>query len=290
MKEPAAAPGAPASPSPSVAARSGWSRALDGGSLVLLLTLVLVLLRFSGPWPLRIAVTALAVSGLVRPRWQSSSWLWLAFAALLGVRLVVDWPLPDNHVYLLAYWCLALGLTRFAERPDEACAQAARLLIAGCFGFAVLWKAWLSPDFVDGTFFRVTLQLDHDPEGLVEKAGDALGIVQSRVKGDLARFKEYIENRGAAQGGWRGDVQRPPVGVGKDGHGAQAHASCRPDDPAGDLAAIGDEHGLQHGHILNMPKRVSGIGALSAAERLKATTLRVSAGSMMPSSHSRAEA
>jgi uncharacterized membrane protein len=54
---------------------------------------------------------------------------------------------------------------------------------------------------------RVTLQLDHDPQGFVEKAGDALGIIQRRVKGDLANFKKFIESRGVEEGGWRGDVQ-----------------------------------------------------------------------------------
>ncbi|WP_214404656.1 SRPBCC family protein [Pseudonocardia lacus] len=63
---------------------------------------------------------------------------------------------------------------------------------------------------IDDDTTRVTLQLDHDPQGFVEKAGDALGIVQNRVKGDLKRFKDYIENRGAAEGGWREDVNRPP--------------------------------------------------------------------------------
>ena len=43
-------------------------------------------------------------------------------------------------------------------------------------------------------------------------------------------------------------------------------------------------------HILNTPNFVSGIGALSAAEKHKASTRRVSAGVMMPSSHSRAVA
>jgi uncharacterized membrane protein len=63
---------------------------------------------------------------------------------------------------------------------------------------------------IDDDTTRVTLQLDHDPQGFVEKAGDALGIVQRRVKGDLERFKEYIEARGSAEGGWRGDVKRAP--------------------------------------------------------------------------------
>ena len=57
---------------------------------------------------------------------------------------------------------------------------------------------------------RVTLQLDHDPQGLVEVVGDALGIVQRRVKGDLAKFKSYIEARGHEDGAWRGDVDAPP--------------------------------------------------------------------------------
>ncbi len=42
---------------------------------------------------------------------------------------------------------------------------------------------------------RVSLQLMYDPEGFVEKTGDALGVVSSRVEGDLKRFKEFIENR-----------------------------------------------------------------------------------------------
>ena len=57
---------------------------------------------------------------------------------------------------------------------------------------------------------RVTLQLDHDPQGFLEKAGDALGIIQRRVKGDLKNFKQFIESRGVEEGSWRGDVQAPP--------------------------------------------------------------------------------
>ena len=41
-------------------------------------------------------------------------------------------------------------------------------------------------------------------------------------------------------------------------------------------------------HIRNTPKRVSGIGAFSAADMPKASTVRVSAGAITPSSHSRA--
>ncbi len=56
------------------------------------------------------------------------------------------------------------------------------------------------------TTTRVTVQMDWQPEGLVEKVGDKLGFDERRVKGDLARFKKLVEERGAASGGWRGDV------------------------------------------------------------------------------------
>ena len=59
---------------------------------------------------------------------------------------------------------------------------------------------------LDDARTRVMLQLDIQPEGAVERAGDALGIIKRRASGDLERFKELIEQRGTADGGWRGDV------------------------------------------------------------------------------------
>lgn len=53
---------------------------------------------------------------------------------------------------------------------------------------------------------KVMLQLEYDPEGFVEHAGDAVGVVSQRVLGDLERFKKYIESRGQETGAWRGTV------------------------------------------------------------------------------------
>jgi hypothetical protein len=50
--------------------------------------------------------------------------------------------------------------------------------------------------------------VDYDPEGVVENVGDALGVVQGRVSGDLERFKAFIESRGRETGAWRGEVPR----------------------------------------------------------------------------------
>jgi len=60
----------------------------------------------------------------------------------------------------------------------------------------------LSPDTT-----KVMVQLDFEPEGLLETAGDKLGVVKHRVKGDLGRFKDFIENRGSETGEWRGEVR-----------------------------------------------------------------------------------
>ena len=54
------------------------------------------------------------------------------------------------------------------------------------------------------------LQMDYQPEGLAEKVGDALGVVERRVKGDLENFKKLIEDRGPGgeTGAWRGEVEQ----------------------------------------------------------------------------------
>jgi len=65
---------------------------------------------------------------------------------------------------------------------------------------------------LDDTHTRVTVQMDFEPQGVVETAGSVLGVVDHRVKGDLHRFKEFIEGRGGAETGeWRGQVDRPGI-------------------------------------------------------------------------------
>ncbi|MGW3989960.1 SRPBCC family protein [Streptomyces sp. NPDC004830] len=53
---------------------------------------------------------------------------------------------------------------------------------------------------------KVMLQMDFDPNGLAETVGDKLGFVKRQVSGDLRRFKEFMESRGAETGAWRGEV------------------------------------------------------------------------------------
>ena len=86
------------------------------------------------------------------------------------------------------------------QRPDERIAWTT-IEGAGNAGVVTFHR-------LDDGRSRVTLQLKVRPEGAVEKAGDALGFVQRRVKGDMERFKEFIERRGSETGAWRGTVEQ----------------------------------------------------------------------------------
>jgi uncharacterized membrane protein len=56
----------------------------------------------------------------------------------------------------------------------------------------------------------LTLRIDFEPDDATARAGDALGVVERRLRGDLERFKTFIEGRGEATGAWRGEI--PPDG------------------------------------------------------------------------------
>ncbi len=128
--------------------------------LTLRLTAMVLLLRPMGPWTLRPLILAGAGLAILSPRALTSSWTWYALTGLLAARIVADWPLPDNHIYLLTYWCLAVALALGAADAERVLMTSARLLIGTAFLMAVIWKGVLSPDYLDGRFFRVTWLTD----------------------------------------------------------------------------------------------------------------------------------
>jgi uncharacterized membrane protein len=65
--------------------------------------------------------------------------------------------------------------------------------------------------YIDPNTTRIMIQLDYDPEGIVENVGDKLGFVQRRVEGDLKRFKEFIESRPSETGAWRGTIENEKI-------------------------------------------------------------------------------
>ena len=54
---------------------------------------------------------------------------------------------------------------------------------------------------------EVRVRMEYEPEGAVENIGSALQAADMRVKGDLKRFKKFVESRGAETGAWRGEIR-----------------------------------------------------------------------------------
>jgi hypothetical protein len=133
---------------------------VDPVDLALRLTLLDLLLRPVGDWLIRPAILAIAAVGLLIPGWLRRPPLWFALAGLTALRFWMDWPLADNHAYLISYWCLAVGISLVVRDTGACLALNGRLLIGLSFAFAVLWKLVLSPDFANGTFVRVTMLQD----------------------------------------------------------------------------------------------------------------------------------
>jgi hypothetical protein len=147
------------------------ARWLANPDLPLRLSLLLLLLAPVGSWELRPFVRLVAAGGLLSGVAARSPWTWLALTGLTGWRVVADWPLADNHAYLLAYWCLAVLLSQLVPDPAAALGVSGRLLVGLAFAFATLWKLVLSPDYLDGTFFRVWLLVDPRFEDLARLVG-----------------------------------------------------------------------------------------------------------------------
>lgn len=86
----------------------------------------------------------------------------------------------------------------------------------------------------------VSLTLEYEPEGLVEKVGDRLNVVQTQAEGDLERFKAFIEDAGYATGAWRGTVN-PGAGMGVPGveHAALSEGDAGKAGVSGKAVAAG---------------------------------------------------
>jgi uncharacterized membrane protein len=119
-----------------------------------------------------------------------------------GVEAVTQ--IDDKH----SQWRVNVGgkvrefETEITEQiPDKRIAWRTR---GGTYNAGVITFHYLN----EGTT-RLMLQMGYEPEGVVEKAGDMLGVVSRRVHGDLERFKELIERRGEETGAWRGKIESP---------------------------------------------------------------------------------
>ena len=153
---------------------------------VLTLTAIVLLLRPLDVWWLTPIIIAVACLALLSRSVRHAPITWIVLAVLIAARIVVVWPLSDNHIYLLAYWCLAIGLALTSASPATTLSTGSRLLLGGAFAMAVLWKAVLSPDYVDGRFFRVTLLTD-------ERFADASLVFGGLSRAQMAQNREFLK-------------------------------------------------------------------------------------------------
>ncbi len=90
----------------------------------------------------------------------------------------------------------------------------------------------------EGGSTRVHLNLEYEPEGLLEGLADKLHLVERQAEGDLERFKDFIEARGQATGAWRGAVNEesdtgiPTRAVAEGSPGDSGTLDDLPDDDA----------------------------------------------------------
>ncbi|MFJ6348245.1 SRPBCC family protein [Streptomyces sp. NPDC092046] len=124
--------------------------------------------------------------------------------------------IDDSH----CHWSTKVGGVRrefdteiIDQLPDERIAWRT-------VGGDVKQKGVVTFQSLDPDHTRVRLAMDMDPQGMTEKAGDALGFLDRRVKGDLKRFKGFIEEHGHETGQWRGRIRpsdrTPPGGMTPD--------------------------------------------------------------------------
>ncbi|MFE6227931.1 SRPBCC family protein [Streptomyces sp. NPDC057854] len=88
-------------------------------------------------------------------------------------------------------------------------------------GGDVKQKGVVTFEKVDEAHTRVQLSMEIEPSGIADRAAKAMGVLESRIEGDLKRFKRFIEERDHATGGWRGRL-RP----------ADSAGGTTPPDPA----------------------------------------------------------
>ena len=132
---------------------------MDPVELSARLTLLALLFTHIGTWHVRPLILLLAGYGLLAPGAFRSPLLWLVLAGLSGWRDLADWPLADNHAYLLVYWCLSLSISFASTNTSRVIAHHAHWLIGLVFAFAVLQKL-TTENFIDGTFFATLYLLD----------------------------------------------------------------------------------------------------------------------------------
>ena len=139
--------------------------------LSLRLTLLDLILKPIGDWRIRFFILLLSCIGFIFPGQLRNPLIWAGLTVFTALRVYFSWPLNDNHAFLLTYWCLAVTICLLSDDTKKYLAVNARYLIGFVFAFATIWKLLLSPDFLDGTFFKVNMLTDPRFESFAQLVG-----------------------------------------------------------------------------------------------------------------------
>jgi len=161
-------------------------------NLALRLTLLDILLRPIGNWFLQPVFLGVAAIGVALPHQIRQLPLWIILSTLTALRVIFNWPMADNHAYLLCYWCLAVVLALLSHDPRACLAFNGRFLIGLAFALATLWKVALSPDYLDVRFFRVTMLTDVRFEGFAQLAG---GLTRDQLESLRGFVTQHVDGQ-----------------------------------------------------------------------------------------------
>jgi len=139
---------------------------------------------FSRPFIMMIAAVA-----IVLPQGYRQTPLWMLICFFTGFRVFYEWPMVDNHAYLLALWSLVLVVACLSQQTARVLADNARILIGLVFLLASIQKI-SSANYLDGTFFRFMFLADNRFEDFVVLLTDIsyLQIDNARILLDDAQF------------------------------------------------------------------------------------------------------
>ena len=120
-----------------------------------------------------------AVGVIARPLLYS----WIYWSVLTLLFVIVSWQpwyAVPNHIYLQAYWCLAIAISLKFENKEELLAKSARWLVGLVFLYAFIWKL-RTPEFIDGRFLESSILTDFRLAPLASLLGiDVETVFQNR--------------------------------------------------------------------------------------------------------------
>ncbi len=144
----------------------------DTFDLVARITLILLIVQtINALWYDHFPMTLVTFCAIIHQPLLRSPGFWIGVGAYRLFTTSFNWMTADNHTWLYAYWCLALGCSLLLEDRNRAIALNGRVMIGLVFSFATIWKL-TSPEFLDGSALHFVLHQDSRAFELSRVLGD----------------------------------------------------------------------------------------------------------------------